>query len=44
MASPKGGEGVVDPQGFAFYANDPLSTPFFKKRSNGSLYIGEVGA
>eukprot|EP00198_Chlamydomonas_reinhardtii_P013364 XP_001702701.1 predicted protein [Chlamydomonas reinhardtii] len=39
VASPKGGLGPADSQGFAFYANDPDSKPLVAKRPDGSSYV-----
>mmetsp|Transcript_17301 Transcript_17301/g.37333 ORF Transcript_17301/g.37333 Transcript_17301/m.37333 type:complete len:368 (-) Transcript_17301:641-1744(-) len=39
VASPKGGVGPADPQGFAFYAADPLSQALIAKRPDGSQYV-----
>ncbi|KAG2493353.1 hypothetical protein HYH03_008486 [Edaphochlamys debaryana] len=39
VASPAGGAGAPDPQGFVFYANDPLTQALVAKRPDGSPYV-----
>ncbi|KXZ46925.1 hypothetical protein GPECTOR_39g419 [Gonium pectorale] len=39
VASPKGGRGPADPQGFAFYAGDPDTQALVAKRPDGTSYV-----